>query len=216
LQACELAFPGGAHRLGSGGGDGFAFDNELQAADHEVAPFRIDAEPMSWARFLPFVEAGGYEDPQWWDTEGLGWLRAQPRAPRHLRLGAAGWEQALGGTWLPLDPSRAAIHLSAHEAEAWCRWAGRRLPTELEWEAAAMALPGFRWGAAWEWTASPFAPYLGFVPHPYRDYSQPWFQGRRVLRGACSATSPWLAHARYRNFFAPQRTDILAGFRSCL
>jgi iron(II)-dependent oxidoreductase len=67
----------------------------------------------------------------------------------------------------------------------------------------------------WEWTASSFEPYPGFSAHPYREYSQPWFGSRRVLRGACLATSPWLAHPRYRNFFEPQRTDIFAGFRSC-
>jgi EgtB-related family protein len=66
----------------------------------------------------------------------------------------------------------------------------------------------------WEWTASPFAPYPGFTPHPYRDYSQPWFGSRRVLRGASEATAAALAYARYRNFFEPHRRDIFAGFRS--
>jgi EgtB-related family protein len=74
--------------------------------------------------------------------------------------------------------------------------------------------PGFRWGQAWEWTASAFEPYPGFVAHPYRDYSQPWFGTRRVLRGASPATAAVLAHPRYRNFFEPHRRDILAGFRS--
>jgi EgtB-related family protein len=107
-----------------------------------------------------------------------------------------------------------ATYLSAHEAQAWCRWSGRRLPTEAEWECAAAMLPGFRWGDAWEWTASTFEPYPGFVPHPYRDYSQPWFGTRRVLRGSGPATSPWLAHVRYRNFFEAHRHDVGAGFRS--
>ena len=78
-----------------------------------------------------------------------------------------------------------------------------------------MQAAGFAWGEVWEWTSSSFEPYPGFTPHPYRDYSQPWFGSRRVLRGASGATSPWLAHTRYRNFFEPGRSDIFAGFRSC-
>ena len=95
------------------------------------------------------------------------------------------------------------------------RWAGRRLPTESEWECAALTAPGFSWGQVWEWTASPFAPYPGFVAHPYRDYSQPWFDGRPVLRGASFATQPGMRHPRYRNYFTADRSDLFAGFRSC-
>jgi EgtB-related family protein len=111
-------------------------------------------------------------------------------------------------------PQEVALHLSAHEADAWCRWAARRLPTEAEWECAAVTQQAFRWGQAWEWTASPFGPYPGFTLHPYRDSSQPWFGTRRVLRGASAATAPAMTHARYRNFYEPHRRDIFAGFRS--
>jgi len=118
-----------------------------------------------------------------------------------------------------VDTATPALHLSAHEAEAWCRWAGRRLPTEAEWETAARLadIEGerFDWGEVWEWTSTPFAPYAGFAPHPYRDYSQPWFDGRPVLRGASFATTAHLRHARYRNFFRAERDDVFAGFRSC-
>jgi EgtB-related family protein len=119
---------------------------------------------------------------------------------------------------MPIDPAAPACQLTAHEAEAWCRSAGRRLPTEDEWETAATLATtsdDFAWGEVWEWTASAFAPYPGFVPHPYRDYSQPWFDGRRVLRGASFATAPWMRHPRYRNFFPADRNDVFAGFRSC-
>ena len=92
---------------------------------------------------------------------------------------------------------------------------GRRLPSEAEWEAAALTLPDFQWGEAWEWTASRFNPYPGFSAHPYRDYSAPWFGERYVLRGASRATSPRMAHPRYRNYFTPERNDIHGGFRSC-
>lgn len=214
--AGELGLPARRWRLGSDAA-GFAFDNELAAHEVEIgAAIAIDDRPMSWARFLPFVEAGGYEQPQWWSTAGGQWLSAQPeRRPRALRRLRGEWQERHGERWEALDPRHAAVHLTAFEAEAWCRWAGRRLPTEAEWECAALTLPGFAWGHAWEWTASAFEPFAGFTPHPYRDYSAPWFHTRRVLRGACPATSPALAHARYRNFFEPQRSDVVAGFRSC-
>jgi iron(II)-dependent oxidoreductase len=179
---------------------GFAFDNELGANDVALEAFEIDAEPVSWAGYLRFIEAGGYEQARWWAPEGWSWLR---------QAGSRAQDLAAAATSGP------ALHLSEYEAQAWCRWAGRRLPSEAEWECAALTVPGFAWGRVWEWTASAFQPYPGFVAHPYRDYSAPWFGTRRVLRGACEATSLSLAHPRYRNFFEPQRCDIFAGFRSC-
>ena len=126
------------------------------------------------------------------------------------------WQQHVNGHWQALDPQLPACHLNAHEAEAWCHWAGRRLPLESEWECASVqGGADFRWGQVWEWTASPFMPYPGFVAHPYQDYSAPWFGSRRVLRGASFATQPRLRHRRYRNFYTLERNDIFAGFRSC-
>jgi EgtB-related family protein len=109
------------------------------------------------------------------------------------------------------------IHVSWHEADAWCRWAGRRLPSEVEWEAAAHqgASRGFRWGDVWEWTASTFRPYPGFVPGPQRDYSQAAFGSHKVLRGASFATRGRMRSAKFRHFQSPERDDLFCGFRSC-
>jgi EgtB-related family protein len=178
-------------------GPGFAFDNELQPLTIELQDFEIDAEPLSWARFAEFADAGGYRRREYWGDAGWTWLQSHG-VPDRARTEAG-----------------PATHIAAFEAEAWCRWAGRRLPSEFEWECAALSQPAFAWGHAWEWTSSPFEPFAGFAPHPYREYSQPWFGTRRVLKGACPATSSSLAHPRYRNFFEPQRADIFAGFRSC-
>jgi len=214
--AGEIEVARQAFLLGSAGG-GFAFDNELGAHEVALEGFAIDSAPVTWGRFLPFVEAGGYDEARWWTSEGWAWRQRQSAGrPRHVVREGEAWQRALFGQWAALDPDEPAIHLSVHEAAAWCRWAGRRLPTEAEWECAATTCgDAFRWGEVWEWTASPFAPYPGFVAHPYRDYSQPFFDGRPVLRGASFATWPAMRHSRYRNYFTGDRTDIFAGFRSC-
>ena len=194
----EWQVPGEERLIGSAG-PGFAFDNELGAHTLPVAAFSIDRAPVTWRRYLPSLDANS--------------------APTHLRRSGDGWRQHQFGQWQALDLDAPALHLTAHQAAAWCTWAGRRLPTEAEWETAATlaAATGepFDWDQVWEWTASPFAAYPGFSAHPYRDYSQPWFDGRPVLRGASFATSPLMRHPRYRNFFPAQRTDIFTGFRSC-
>jgi ergothioneine biosynthesis protein EgtB len=233
-QALDFALPGGLQpaetplparralhvaarewRLGYPG-PGFAFDNELQAHAVRIEAFAIDAVPVSWGDFLPFVDAGGYSDPRCWCEDGRAWLAATAaQAPRYLHRSAHGWQACRYGIWREIDPATPAVHLTWFEADAWCRWAGRRLPGEAEWEAAAHEAEGFAWGAVWEWTASRFVPFPGFRPHPYRDYSAPWFHERYVLKGASRATSPTMAHRRYRNFFTPERNDVHAGFRSC-
>ena len=214
--AGDLLLDGGPARSGHTA-SGFAFDNELNPRDTVLAPFAIGAQVLRWAEFLPFVEAGGYEQPRWWTEAGSAWLADNPaRAPRFLRREGTAWQQWRHGRWIDLDAALPACHLTQHEAQAWCAWAGRRLPTEAEWEFAALQCPqGFRWGDVWEWTASAFEPYPGFTPHPYRDYSAPWFDGRPVLRGASFATQPRMRSPHYRNYFPAWRNDIFAGLRSC-
>jgi len=196
-SAAEIVIPGITWRLGYQGA-GFAFDNELIAHDVAVAPFCIDNSAVSWRRFLPAIEAGAVKMPRYLSPRGGVW-----QARRYGRAEA-------------LDLDTAAVHISWHDAAAWCNWAGRRLPTEAEWECAASIGQGFAWGDAWEWTSRRFDPYPGFVAHPYRDYSRFGFEAPSyVLKGASRATSARIAHLKYRNFFAPDRNDIHAGFRSC-
>lgn len=199
---------------------GFAFDNECPPHAVEVAPFRIDRQPVRWREFLPFVEAGGYGQESLWSAAGWQWVQAHgARMPRFLRQGDGQWQQQRFGQWQALELDEPACHLTQHEAQAWSTWAGRRLPSEAEWEWAATqaAATGeaFEWGQVWEWTARPFTPHPGFQAHPYRDYSAPWFDGRPVLRGASFATLPLMRHPSYRNYFPAHRNDIFAGLRSC-
>ena len=207
-------------------GPGFHFDNELGRHRVELPAFEIDAQVRRWTDVLPFVEAGGYSDARWWPAGSEAWRRQHLQdhgpQPRYLRQPAPGrggrgdWQVWRWGQWRVLDAALPACHMSWYEAQAWCAWAGRRLASEAEWQHAATARPdAFDWGTVWEWTASPFDGWPGFQPHPYRDYSAPWFGSRRVLRGASWLTQPRLHHPRYRNYFTPERNDIPAGLRSC-
>lgn len=195
--------------LGSSG-PGFAFDNELGSHSVWVPAFDIDTAPITWAQYLPFVAATGHRLP----------LHVRCEGDSSVECGGVpdsrngNWQQRHFGTWLPLNVADPAVHISHTDALAWCQWAGRRLPTEAEWQCAAQTVPGFAWGQVWEWTGSPFAPFPGFEAHPYRDYSAPWFDGRPVLKGFCAATAYSMAHVCYRNYFTPERYDIFAGFRS--
>ena len=175
---------------------GFVFDNELAAHECWVEPFDIDCDVISWSAYLPWIE----------ETE-------RP-SPRYLRRASEGWKVRKNGKWDDLDLNLPVCHVSYKDAVQWCVWAGRRLPTEAEWELAVSNLDKCNWGSVWEWTSDVFKPFPGFVAHPYRDYSLPWFDGRPLLKGAGPATSPVMRHLKYRNFFEAYRDDIHAGFRS--
>jgi gamma-glutamyl hercynylcysteine S-oxide synthase len=178
---------------------GFAFDNELGKHPVEVDAFEIDSRCVNWGEYLSFVKA------------------TNRKLPRYVQHGDTGYETQQFGVTKPLDLQATAVHINLADAQDYCVWAGRRLPTEAEWELAASASSqdDFAWGDVWEWTSSTFAPYPGFVAHPYLDYSEPWFGTRQVLRGACAATHPMMKNMKYRNYFTPERTDIYAGFRAC-
>lgn len=185
---------GGRIRLGAERGTKeFIFDNEKWAHDVEVAPFHISARPVSNREYLEYVEQGG-------------------KTPRYWRKVDGEWQERRFDRWQPIEPDTPVRHVDWSEAQAWCRWKGRRLPSEPEWQMAASRL---QWGEVWEWTSSAFAPFPGFTPDPYADYSKPWFHTHKVLRGASFATPHRLVRPAFRNFYMADRGDVFAGFRTC-
>jgi len=212
-----LRIDGGTVALGRAPAErGFTFDNEQPALQVDVAPFEIDATPVRNAEFQAFVEAGGYAEAAFWPGPAGAW-RARHGLSQPLRWrrdDAGAWQLRWFDRWLPLAAAAPVIHVSAWEAEAYCRWAGRRLPRAAEWECAARDARFVWGGSVWEWTADAFLPYPGFVAGPYADYSRPWFGDHRELRGGAFATAERLHDPRYRNFFVADRSDVFAGFRT--
>lgn len=215
----EWACDGGAIVLGAGQDarpGGFHFEHEGGRLELTLAPFRIDRAAVSWGRYRPFIEDGGYDDARWWSPEGWAWRqRHSSGRPRHLVMEDGAWQRAWLGQWIAQTDDQPVMHLSLHEAEAWCRWAGRRLPTEAEWVCMARQGDGCAWGEVWEWTSSAFTPFPGHAPLPWRDDLTPGLDGRPVLRGASFITSARLKHAEARLGQAADRTDHFGGFRSC-
>ncbi len=204
---------------------GFAFDNERPQHPVQVPEFEIDAQPVSWAQFVEFVDDGGYDQQAFWSPEGWAWLQALSagegrRGPRHVeQIGVASGAvmQLRFGQPTRMAAQQSVLHVSWFEAQAWCRWAGRRLPLEVEWEIAAETARGrgFRWGDVWEWTASSFRPYPGFASGPDATYSQPWFGHAKVLRGGATVTRARMKSPRFRRFADPGNDEMFCGFRSC-
>jgi iron(II)-dependent oxidoreductase len=191
----DVQIGGGTFSIGAPPGEHpFVFDNEKWMHPVELEPFSIARAPVTQSDWAAFVRAGG-EMPVYWRRRG------------------DDFERRVFDRWLPLDPHQPVVHVSAHQAEAYCAWKNRRLPTEAEWEVAQDRLSLTK--RVWEWTATPFAPYPGFVADPYRDYSAPWFDTHRVLRGGCFATQDRLLRRTSRNFYTPERSDVWCGFRTC-
>jgi iron(II)-dependent oxidoreductase len=263
----DAEIPGGRFTLGSIRQSGFAFDNEQLAHEVELAAFAISKTATTNGEFKEFVGDGGYGRRDLWSAAGWQWrTAANAEHPVYWRHdGTDRWLRRNFDEWVTLDERLPVIHVNWHEAEAYCRWAGRRLPTETEWEMAASCQPmtngqgvaarkrRYPWGDefptperahlnwralgclpvealpagdsafgcrqmignVWEWTASDFKPYPGFVAGPYKEYSEPWFGDHKALRGGCWVTRSRLIHNTYRNFYTPDRRDVWAGFRTC-
>jgi gamma-glutamyl hercynylcysteine S-oxide synthase len=173
---------------------GFAYDNERPRHTVDLPAFEIDRTPVTNGAYLDYMGETGAEPPMYWERDGDAWVRTAM------------------GLRLPVDPAQPVVHVSWDEADAFARWAGKRLPTEFEWEAARPRLDGV--GGAWEWTSSDFVGYPGFAAFPYKEYSEEFFgDGHKVLRGASWTTHPHVARPSFRNWDLPQRRQIFAGIR---
>jgi iron(II)-dependent oxidoreductase len=256
----DMSVPGGAFLLGATPDEPFVFDNEKWAHPVEVKSFRISSTPVTNAEFQAFVEDEGYRRRDCWSRRGWEWRRRD--GVEHplfwVRGGDGRWYVRRFADIVPLEPWHPVVHVNWYEAEAFCRWAGRRLPTEVEWEMAATLDPAsgrkrrFPWGDTpptpdrasldyraggtidvralpagdsavgcrqmignlWEWVDDTFQPYPGFVCDPYREYSQPHFGEKKVLKGGAWTTRSRLIRTTWRNFYKRHRRNILAGFRT--
>lgn len=256
-EGCDAFISGGRFLLGAAQGPEFVFDNEKWEHAVQIRPFLIARCCVSNLQYAGFVEEKGYLRREFWSEAGWSWLQqSRVQAPHYWRKQDGCWQQRRFDAWTRLPLHEPVIHVNWHEAQAYCRYAGRRLPSEAEWEMAAAssgtgAKQRYPWGDAppdarranlegeapvaanalpggasaqgcrqligniWEWTDTAFGPYPGFAPDPYKEYSEPWFDTHKVLRGGSYSTPARLIRNTWRNFYVPERYDIFAGFRTC-
>ena len=234
-----VEFAGGHVEVGHAG-DGFAFDLELPRHGVALRPFRLATRPVTNREWTAFIEAGGYADPALWLSDGWDTVQAQGwQAPLYWESASDAeprMQMTLAGR-RPLALDAPVSHVSFFEADAYARWAGKRLPTEFEWERAARDLPvegnfveqqrwrpaaatpgaGLRqmFGDVWEWTASPYVAYPGFrtAPGAVGEYNGKFMNGQYVLRGGSCASPRSHLRASYRNFFQPGQRWQFSGLR---
>ena len=230
-----IPFEGGIHAIGHTG-DGFSFDNEGPRHDALLQPFALADRLVTNGEWLGFIEGGGYRDAALWLADGWAAVKAGGwAAPLYWEAHDGGWRQMGLHGLLPVDDAAPVCNISYYEADAYARWAGHRLPTEFEWEHAAVALGetgrgdsprrlyptaatgGDRqmFGQVWQWTQSAYLPYPRYraAPGAIGEYNGKFMVGQQVLRGSSCATPPGHERATYRNFFYPHQRWQFTGLR---
>jgi len=206
-------FEGGLLEIGHDG-TGFAFDNEGPRHRIWLEPFALATRPVSCGEYLAFMEDGGYRRPEFWLSAGWDCVGQRDwQAPLYWERDGDGWQVFTLSGLEPVDPARPVCHVSAYEAAAFAKWAGKRLPREQEWETGAGAVEGI--GQVWEWTASPYVAYPGYrePAGAIGEYNGKFMANQMVLRGGCAATPAGHARTTYRNFFPPDARWMFGGLR---
>ncbi len=220
-------------------GEGFAFDNEGPRHKIYLHPFQLANRAATNAEYLEFITDGGYENPAYWLSDAWDVVKQEDwRAPLYWRRTEEGWREYTLFGERPINPHAPVCHVSYYEAAAFATWAGARLPTEFEWEAAASLFPlegRFMengapkppapaagndrllqlYGDVWEWTASPYVAYPGYAPAAgaIGEYNGKFMSGQMVLKGGSCATPAGHMRVSYRNFFPPPARWQFSGFR---